>query len=205
MPECLKSRARDDRGLTLIELLVSMIVFSIVIAAAYSGLLLILKQTKDTAGRADAVADARLAIAQLDRQIRSGNVLYDPSNEAALGYPMSMRVFTQTNAQEKCVQWQIAGGALRMRSWETTWQTGGTVSGWQTIARSIDNTTSSADVPFKLSGDTTPYSARVINVHLVLKSVDSQGRRMTVDTAISGRNTVYGYDAGVCSPIPPSS
>jgi len=138
----------DDRGVTLIELLVSMLIFSVVITAAYAALFMVQTQTKDTLARADAVQQAKLAIAQMDRQIRSGNVLYDPAQEASLGFPMSMRIYTQANGQEKCVQWQIVSGNLRMRSWSPNWQTDNVVTAWTTIARGIVNQSSvSTDTP----------------------------------------------------------
>lgn len=196
---------RDDSGVTLIELLVSMIVFSIVMGAAYGVLLQIQMQTKDTVGRADAVAQAKLAVAQMDRQVRSGNVLYDPAGEAALGFPMSMRIYTQANAEEKCVQWQILNGVLRMRSWSPTWPSDGAVSTWITAARDIGNQASvPADTPFSLSGTATPYSARVVNILLRVKNPNSNGHRYDVQTSLAGRNTVYGYDTSTCSPIPPA-
>jgi len=196
---------REDDGVTLIELLVSMIVFGIVIAAAYTALFVVQTQTKDTLGRADAVQQAKIAVAQMDRQVRSGNVLYDPANEASLGFPMSMRIYTQANGEEKCVQWQITNSVLKMRSWSPQWQTDNVVSKWVTAARDIANVSGVAgDVPFSLSGAATAYSARVVNINLWLKSTSSKGPRYQVTTSLAGRNTVYGYDTSTCNPIPPA-
>ena len=196
---------REDEGVTLIELLVTMIVFSMVIAAAYAALFTVQTQTKDTVARADAVQQAKLAVAQMDRQIRSGNVLYDPAQEAALGFPMSMRVYTQANGEEKCVQWQILNGTLRMRSWSPAWQSDGNVTSWIVAARDIANQSGvAADTPFALAGGASPYSARVVNIFLRVKSPDSKGQRYDVATSLAGRNTVYGYDTSTCSPIPPA-
>jgi prepilin-type N-terminal cleavage/methylation domain-containing protein len=191
--------------MTLVEMLISMTIFSIVIAAAYSVLFTVQRQTKDTTSRSDSVSESRLGIAQMDRQIRSGNVLYDPANDVALGYPMSMRVYTQANSDEKCVQWQVIGGLLRMRSWSTGWQTDGLVSNWGTVARNVVNSASvPAESPFTLAGAATAYSARVVNVRLLVKDPKAGGRPVDVKTSLTGRNTVYGYDQSVCSPIPPA-
>jgi prepilin-type N-terminal cleavage/methylation domain-containing protein len=196
----------DDRGVTLIELLVSMLIFSVVIAAAYAALFMVQTQTKDTLARADAVQQAKLAIAQIDRQVRSGNVLYDPAQEASLGFPMSMRIYTQANGQEKCVQWQIVSGKLRMRSWSPTWQTDNVVSAWTTVARGIVNQSAvSADTPFSLAAvaaGSGAYSARVVNILLRVNNSGSKGHPYDVTTSLAGRNTVYGYDTSTCSPIP---
>jgi hypothetical protein len=181
-----------------------MSIFSIVIAISYAALISIQRQSRDTTARADAVSESRLGIAQMDRQIRSGNVLFDPANESALGYPMSMRIYTQANAENKCVQWQLKDGALRMRSWSPDWPApGSTKSAWSTIARDIVNDPAKpADTPFTLAGATGPYSARVVSVHLMVKPSKASGHPVDVKTSLTGRNTVYGYDQNICSPIP---
>jgi prepilin-type N-terminal cleavage/methylation domain-containing protein len=202
----LRQRADDDHGFTLIELLVSMLIFSFVITAAYAALFMVQTQTKDTLARADAIQQAKLAVAQMDRQIRSGNVLYDPAQEATLGFPMSMRIYTQANGVEKCVQWQIVSGKLRMRSWSPNWQTDNIVTSWTTIARGVVNQSSvSSDTPFSLAAVAAgggAYSARVVNVLLRMKNSGSKGKAYDVTTSLAGRNTVYGYDTSTCSPIP---
>lgn len=192
--------------MTLIELLVSMSIFSMVIAIAFSALIAVQRQTGDTTARSDSVDQTRLGLAHMDRQIRSGNVLFDPANEAALGFPMSMRIYTQANADNKCVQWQISAGQLRMRSWSPDWPAvGSTLSGWSTVARDVVNdATVTADTPFRLVGATSAYSARVVDVLLRVKSPKAGGKAVDVTTSLTGRNTVYGYDQNVCSPIPPA-
>lgn len=188
---------RDDAGLTLIELLVAMLIFSAVIAAVYSVLINVQRQSSDLAGREETVGNARLALQQMDRQIRSGNVLYDPAAEAL---PLSMRVYTQANGDERCVQWQVFNNTLRMRAWSPTWQTDGLVTSWGTVARGLQNT--SASPPFALEGGSTAYGSRLVNISLKVKDARSKGAVLEVSTSLSGRNTLYGYDPGVCSPVP---
>jgi prepilin-type N-terminal cleavage/methylation domain-containing protein len=191
----------DERGFTLIEVLVSMVVFSIVIAIAFTAIINIQKQTADTAARDDPVTQSQLGLALMDRLIRSGNVLYDPALEAL---PMSMRVFTQANAQEKCVQWQIAAGDLRMRTWSPTWQTDGMVSTWSVTARHLVNSNLPADVPFKLVGTPTEYEPRMVQILLRVQNTKAGGKPIDVTTTLTGRNTIYGYDHDICNPIPPA-
>lgn len=196
-------REKREEGLTLIELLVSMLIFSVVIAVAYSILITVQKQGRDISGREETVGQARLALEQMDRQIRSGNVLYNPNDTTDPGYlPLSMRVYTQANGDERCVQWQISNGILRSRSWSPTWQTDGLVSSWGTIARGLQNPWPSTVLPFALQGATTNYSSRLIDVTLLVKDSKSSGNVETLASSLSGRNTLYGYDPGVCSPMP---
>ncbi|MCU1591336.1 MAG: prepilin-type cleavage/methylation-like protein [Frankiales bacterium] len=190
---------RQDAGLTLVELLVAMVILSVVTAVSYSILITVSKQSRDISGRQETVTQLRNAVEQMDRQIRSGNVLYDPANETSLtnGLANSMRVYTQTNGLEKCVQWQLLNGTLRSRSWSTTWQTDSQVSNWATVARGITNSTS----PFTLD-NSTAFGSRLINISFTAKDSTAKGSTQTVQTSLSGRNTEYGYDTGVCSPLP---
>jgi len=190
-----------DRGFTLIEMLVSMVVFSIVMAISFTAVINIQNQTADTTARDDSVTQSQLGLALMDRLIRSGNVLYDPAAETL---PMSMRVFTQANAQEKCVQWQIVTGDLRMRTWSPTWQTDGMVSDWAITARHLVNTGLAADTPFKLVGTPTEYQARKVQILLRVQNPKAGGKPIDVTTTLTGRNTIYGYDQDICNPIPPA-
>lgn len=190
-----------DAGFTLIELLVSMTIVGIVTAAAYGVLIQVTKQSRDIAGRDETVGQARLALQQITSQIRSGNVLYDPANETTVtnGLPNSMRVFTQANGVEKCVQWQLLNSTIRSRSWSPSWQTDGIVSTWGVVARGVQNTTS----PFSLA-NATAYGSRLLDVSIDVRDARSKGAIQTISTSVAGRNTEYGYDTGVCTPIPPA-
>lgn len=206
---------RAQEGFTLIELLVSMTIFSLVLAGVYGVLITIQKQTADVIARSDSVGNARLALEQIDRQVRSGNVLYSPAAETIPGATGTdqcaasgtnagtcMRVFTQANAAQKCVQWQVLPApdeVLRTRSWSPTWTTDGQVSAWSIVARDVINTPSSP--PFALTGG--QYGSRLVSLTLQVKSPQAGGKPIDVDSALSGRNTAYGYDPGICSPIPP--
>ena len=193
----MRSKERSDAGTTLVELIISMTIFSLALAMVYGVLITVQRQTKDATSRADSVGNARLALQQIDRQVRSGNVLYNPASEAL---PLSMRVYTQANGDQRCVQWQVWNGKLRTRSWSTTWQTDGLVDGWAIVARDVVNTT--ATPPFALQGGSTAYGSRLVDITLQVKSPTAGGNPINVTSSLSGRNTAYGYDPGVCSPVP---
>lgn len=192
-------RATDDHGVTLVELLVTMTIFSTILSIVYGILISVQRQTADTSKRADSVDQVRIGLSEIDRQVRSGNVLYNPIYETL---PMSMRVYTQANGQQRCVQWQIDGGVLRTRSWSTTWQTDvNGVSAWRTIARNVVNTP--AQTPFALSGGgTTAYGSRLVDIRILVQDAASGGEPIEVVSSLSGRNTLYGYDPGICDPVP---
>ena len=195
-----------DSGQTLIELLVVMLVLSAVTAIVYGVLITVQRSTADTVKRADSVDQARLALSQIDRQVRSGNVFYDPVLETL---PMSMRVYTQSNGIKRCVQWQVTGGELRSRSWEPV--TGVVEQDWHTVARNVvnvvdaDPATVDPQAPFALAGGgtTTSYGQRLVDILFLVKEPTSDGKAVEVRGSLSGRNTQYGMDPGVCTALTP--
>lgn len=204
--------AASDRGMTLVELLVAMIVFSLCMTVAFGAVILVVQKMNDVQQSADAVAELRIAVAQMDRQVRSGNVLFSPAGETTTGCTgdvaansgTCMRIFTQANGPQKCVQWQVksdpaatdpAAMLLQTRSWNID---GSNVSTWSTVARDLRL---GAANPFALEGASTPYKERLLNVSLEAFD-ERRGETIEVSTSLSGRNTSYGYNASQCTPVP---
>lgn len=211
------ARKPDDRGLTLIEMLITMAIFSIAMVMVTTAVIKVQRYASDAQGSASANGELSAALADIDKQVRSGNVLYSPANEVipssctASGTDAGscMRVFTQANGVERCVQWQLivdpvntTRSIVRSRSWSPTWQTDGAYTAWVTKARNLLLTPSLP--PFSLAGAVTSSSSRYLQVRF--EAVDPRRKGAVVLTsALAGRNTNYGYDAGLCSPVPPST
>lgn len=207
----------DESGLTLVELLITMAIFSVAMTMVTTAVIKVQRFASDAQGSAGANGEVTLALADIDKQVRSGNVLYSPANETvpssctASGTDAGtcMRVFTQANGFQRCVQWQLiadpanpARAILRSRSWSPSWQTDGNLAGWVTKARNLVRTPSAA--PFSLAGAATSSSSRYLQVRF--EAVDPRrAGAVVLSSALAGRNTNYGYDAGLCSPIPPST
>ena len=68
-----------ERGFSLVEVTVSMTIFGGLMAIIMAVFIASLNQSKDALARADSTESARIAISQLDAQIRSGSVINDPS------------------------------------------------------------------------------------------------------------------------------
>jgi prepilin-type N-terminal cleavage/methylation domain-containing protein len=211
---------RDDQGLTLIELLITMAIFSVAMVLVTTAVIKVQRYASDTQGSASANGQLSAALADIDKQVRSGNVLYTPANEtipsSCAPFPTGstnagtcMRVFTQANGVQRCVQWQLivdpvnaTRSILRSRSWSPTWETDGATTGWVTKARELVRTPSSA--PFELQGNAGAASSRYLQVRF--EAIDARRKGPAVLTSfLAGRNTNYGYDAGLCSPVPPST
>lgn len=190
-----------DGGWTLIELLVVMTLFSVVMVMVFTVLIQVQRQTRDNLGRAEQTSQARLGLAQIDRQVRSGNVVIDPATAGEL--PRSLRVYTQTDGVRRCVQWQVTDEVLRYRSWDPDWSTVGTVEPWRVVARSLVSD-ASAPQPFRKETAAGGSQAQSVRVTLWLKADSAVGKPVEMTTVLSGRNTIYGYPADVCSPVPPA-
>jgi len=211
--------AREDEqgGFTLIELLITMIVFGLAMGLVTKAVTRVEKFANNAQGSADANGEVRLALDDIDRQVRSGNVLYSPANETVPSSCTSsgtdagtcMRVYTQANGVQRCVQWQVLAdpakpttSIIRSRSWSPTWQTDGIYTAWVTKARGLLLTPSTA--PFTLQGAVTSSSSRYLSVRFEAKDPRRPGA-VVLTSALAGRNTNYGFDAGLCSPVPPTS
>lgn len=156
---------------------------------------------------------ARLAVEAIDREVRSGNVLYDPGAETCAagvtpcvtgthdGY--QLRVYTQANAPTRnsgnpmCVQWRLTNGRLLSRSWPSGNTAGAT--GWRAVAENLVNA-SQAVAPFQLDSSTAT-GGRLVNITLLVnaKTTDTSTRTMRVETSVAIRNQTTGDP---CTPVP---
>jgi prepilin-type N-terminal cleavage/methylation domain-containing protein len=190
----------DDGGFTLIEMMIVMFLLTLVFSLCTLSIVTVQRQVNTDYARGQTVDQVRLAIQQMDRQIRSGNLFYQPTSNGT-----QLVIFTQANGNQRCVEWQVSGGAIQTRSWTQTWQTDGSpsVEPWSTIATGIIN--SSSKPPFVL--DVNPsYGGRILDIDIVANETNSNSSGVEVTDSIEGRNTVYGYDASACAtPYPATS
>jgi type II secretory pathway pseudopilin PulG len=161
---------------------------------------------------------ARLAMEELDREIRSGNVLYDPSKEAGppSGVPsctgcvggFTLRIYTQSNATTRlpapgyeCRLWRITDvQELQTRFW--TPGQGEFASPWSTVATGIVNriVPSGPVTAFALTSDYANKFDRTIDIALLVNNDWDHYKSDTVriESSLTGRDTTYGFPADVC-------
>ena len=204
----------EQSGFTLVEVMITTAMLAVIAAVCFSFLLSAQTTEARTQIRTAVNDQNQLAVQQLDQEVRSGNLIYDPLNETAgsagpacspataandncvaSGY--SLRVYTQANGANKCVQWRVYQTQLQSRSWNTD---GSSVTGWATVANHIGNADASPTVaPFALDG-TLSYGGRMLDIHLVVS--EGQGYNGQVQTSVTGRNTEYGYPNSACATVP---
>jgi len=167
-------RRRDERGTTLVEMVIVMSLLSVILGIVLAALVSMQNTENRVNGRSQTNDQVQLAVQQIDRQVRSGNVLYPPDQEginAGTGIPagFSMRIYTQANGLAKCVQWRVTSGNLQSRSWEpiplSPWYRN--ASAWRTVADHIVN--GSSNPPFALD-PAAAYSGRLINIDVIANS-----------------------------------
>lgn len=210
----LERREPRDAGWTLIELLVSMSIFIVLLAIVFSLLLTMSQQTADNMARSEQMTQIRLGLAQIDRQVRSGNVISDPGVEtvANSGVPpyYSLRIYTQTDGTNRCAQWRVifpAGqpkGRLEFRSWQPDWLSTGVVSPWRVVANGLVAPTTAADAPFQRVAYAAGSKAQSVQVTLWVKAtgLKASAAPAAIKSVLTGRNTVFGYPADECAAVP---
>src|SRR3972149_3971672 len=136
-----RRRVDEEEGLSLVELLVAMFIFGIVMLIFTHTLASIQSAVVHQDNLARTNDQARLALEQLDREIRSGNVLYDPAVESDPYYVL--RVYTQTNFGPPRTDFMCARGMgdeegrLLTRRWAPSDVAGATA--WRVVATGIVN------------------------------------------------------------------
>jgi prepilin-type N-terminal cleavage/methylation domain-containing protein len=210
--EVLDAIHEDERGTTLLELIIAMAIMSIVMTVFGTTLASVQEGEVRQENLTQSLDDAQLALQQLDHEIRSGNVLYDPALEGGSQSSCSgcvpsytVRVYTQANADTRstyyCTLWKIdTNQTLWTRQWPPSDPTGALP--WRSVATGIVSRTLGV-AAFAL--DTDPLKgSRTLNVTLAVNDNYTRYPTQTVrvQAALTGRNTSYGYPVSVCAVTP---
>jgi type II secretory pathway pseudopilin PulG len=187
--------------MTLPELLVAMSIMALVSVVFLSTLASVQRSVVRSAEWQANNDDARVALETIDRQLRSGAVLYSP-----LGSGSDFTVYTQSNAPTfqtveysgaRCVQWRVSSGALQTRWWRSQYAgdwTGSvgaaTPTGWRTIVSDVVNYVSPNNQPVFVL-DTDPLKGgRTVNIVLLINSASNRpNETVRIQAALTARNT----------------
>jgi len=199
-----RSILSQEAGITLAELLVAMMILSIVSLVFTTTLTSVQRAVVREDVRTQLNNKARLAVQTIDRQVRSGNLLYPPSGESdpyggTSGY--MFRVYTQANAptegQFRCALWLIDNQErLKFRTWPALQPED--ASAWTTITDGVVNRTLGQPA---FSVDANNRTASV-TFHLNPSYSTDPSATQQVKASLTGRNTSFGYPADVCEDLP---
>lgn len=201
----LRTEARTEDGVSLIELLISMTVLSVALVVFMAALFSIQGAVARASDRSIANDQARLAVRQIDREIRSGNVFETPASGG-----MSLIIYTQANATtrptgHRCVEWAVEDEELRSRSWRADWADHPgdplAITAWRNIADNIVNV--SENVPLFELDTSAEYGGRVMKVRVAANASGGRDRAVEISLVVNGRNTRFGGTPTPCDDIPP--
>ena len=197
----------DERGLTLVELVVAMGILSIVLLVMTTTLTSIQRAVVEEDVRGRLNDQARLALQSIDRLVRSGNILYDPVDEsgndpfdaAATGY--LFRIYTQAQQTEdedpRCAIWLVDDEQqLLYRTWPVL--DPDAASDWVIVAEGIVNR-DLGEPAFTL--DSTGRTIAV-DFHVNPDLADRPQATQVVRASLTGRNTSFGYPVQLCETLP---
>lgn len=196
-------------GMTLVELVVAMAILSIVLTVFLTTFVTVQRaaSTQDLLSQNN--NNTRLALENMDRLVRSGNVLFDPAsplsnpNTTGCAAYQCLLVDTQANGTtaqpSTCVQWRVTGGGLETRSWLPGQVAAMQATPWRVVASGVLNQVVSPGLrTFQI--DTDPLKGgRTIDVVFLVGIGGSSKSTSRVEGSLTGRNTSYGYLTTACS------
>ena len=154
--------------------------------------------------------DARLAMQSIDRQVRSGNLLYDPSSEIGTVDPFGVvaagylfRIYTQAefggDEDPRCAAWFVDDERQLLYRWWPPLDELEDTGGWRVIATGVVNRDEGLP-PFVIDS-----TARTLTVEFsVNPELETQPEAtQTFEAALTGRNTSFGYPSNLCETLPP--
>lgn len=197
----------DERGVSLVEVMVSMSIMAIAVLVFTSTLASIQRAEIAEERRTQLNDQARLALQSMDRQIRSGNLLYDPTSEpntvltsgADAGY--MLRVYSQVNAPStgayRCALWLINDNKQLLYRWWPPNQPEDATA-FRVVTDGIVNRAKATPAFTLEPGNRTVNVTFYVNPNYAKQPTLTQ----SFSLSITGRNTSFGYPADVCEDLP---
>ncbi len=159
-----------------------LLVFGVIVPSVSSAF----RSFADLNDRVDTNSEAVLALTQVERDVRSGNVIAAPGpvdgNDG-----MEVRVYTQANGLPRCVQYRVADGRLERRTRDPgaaiVWP-----DEWVTVTQGVENALQSP----ALAAFTRSADRQMLTIDLMVNR-NSPGKGVRLTSSVTGRNTRY-YD-----------
>jgi Tfp pilus assembly protein PilW len=202
----------DDRGTTVAELAVVMVVSSIVLALAVQFVISIARDANTATVAGNRVDSVRLALDGVERQVRSGDVLYLES-AGVLCRPYGsgsncLRVATEVDGTTSCVQLQLVPDAsddgtydLRTRRYSPTWASDGAVGVWRQVANGLAPPTSTTP-PFTV-GQQSGIGVQALTVEFAAPPGRTGAAPITLTATFVPRNALYASNTTCAGGSPP--
>ncbi len=199
---------REDEGFSIIELLVSIMLFSVVISVFIGATNSMFSSLRKQQGVADAADGNRRAFLLLEKQVRYASAINTPGLGTDGKYYVEWQA-PNSAAQQTCVQWRLDPSLSKLQ-WRTWVITGGSVTApaWTTVATGVVNDVNATTKPFALRSTTSAgvtLNYQQLQVHLESARNKPAGKAVT-DTAFTALNTPNSAapSPAVCQQVPRS-
>ncbi|WP_062386898.1 PulJ/GspJ family protein [Demequina iriomotensis] len=150
----LRERADRDSGMTIVELVVSMSIFTIVITIFMGALISMAHTTSEAQRRVDAANSLRASFSAMDRQVRYASSINRPVRGPSGDWYVEFELTDLPAGQAPlCYQWRLDDDAETVAY--RTWRRDGTssASNWVTIAWNVARVGSGSPFTFASADD----------------------------------------------------
>lgn len=163
--------------MSLPEFLVAMTVTTVLGVLSVGALTTVSTATRDSLATSVNLRDARLALASVERQVRSGNQPLTVSASTLSLNTCDDQTVPADLGRVRVVEFRISSGALQTRSYRASAVVGGVVTGvgWRTLVDGLG-----ADSAFAAAGNDAVRAAVTVN--------GRGGRAATAETVVAPRN-----------------
>lgn len=185
--------ARED-GMSIMELVVAMAIFTIVITVFTGGLMTMARSTARTSEVTDASNSLRLTFQHLDKQIRYASSINSPGVGGSGSWYVE---FVTTSVPEGelpiCTQWRYDPTAetLAYRTWRD--DSSSVVSSWRVVAQDMRNDLVGGQAPFVYHRADGVYTRQRLDVAVFVASDPNPGGDVDADitTTFVARNSSF--------------
>ena len=191
---------RNDRGMMLAELAMVVLLAGVLTALAARFVITIAGETNTATVIANRVDGVRLALDSVERQVRSGDMLYleAPSGScSAFGSGSNcLRLATEVDGMTSCVQFQLIPGSagdgtyeLRTRAYSPGWASNGSVGAWRQVTTGLAAPTS-ASPPFEVAQQ-SGVGSPALTVQLAAPQASATAAPIRLRATYVPRNALY--------------
>lgn len=170
--ERLRRRASFPRpsedGVSIVELVIAMLIFSVVLAAYFGALISMVNTTSRAKSSVDASDAMRAAYNAMERQARFATSINRPvQGVSGAWYVEFESTMLPNNMPSMCYQWRL-DPATKVMSYRTWSEDGVTVTAWHGVAWKVESIGGGS--PFSFTAATPTVVAQTLTVSLQAKS-----------------------------------
>lgn len=186
----------SDQGMTLVELIISMAIFSVVLVVFLGALSVMARNTVKSAATADSADQLRNVFQRLDKEVRYASDINTPATSNGSIYIEYWVPASAGNGESTCVQWRYVKAKDELQ--RRTWIQGDpdSVSKWLTLATRLRNDlTDSSQQPFTIhragtfGGKTYLHQRLDIYLSSGLGTEDDDARGSQLDVSFVAQNS----------------